>query len=326
MSWYAVRALDEALSETRSMLLPFDLGVWVRLAFISLFAGLSTPQVPSMNWSFGPTDFDGAGPGAFDPGAGGVMAGESALVAAVLLFVAAVVVVGVLFLLVGAVMEFVLVSVLRSRAVRILRPFRAQVWNGVRLFGFRVVVGVVGLVAFATVAVPAALAAVTATPLWLLALVVTIPLLVVVAVLAALALEFTTAFVVPLMDEHDDGVFAGWRRLWPTLRAEWKQFGVYVLVKVVLLVGAGFVTGLAVAIVAVPLVLLVGAVGYLGSLAVPNVAAPVVVALVAATVVALVALAAVSVPIMTFLRYHSLCTLASSPAEFDLRQVGTDAE
>ena len=319
MAWYAVRALDEALSETRSLLLPFDLGVWVRLAFIALFAGLSTPQTPTVNWNasaadFGAMDFWGVDPAALDPGTVTPRA-----TAAVLLLAAAVVVVGVLFALVGAVMEFVLVAVLRSRSVRIARPFREQFGNGVRLFGFRILVAIVGLVAFATVAVPVALAALTGNLFWLLALAVTVPLLVVVALLAALVMEFTTAFVVPLMDEHGDGVFAGWRRLWPTLRAEWRQFGVYVLVKIVLLVAAGLVTGLALAIVFVPLALLVGAAGFLGSLTVSNVAAPVVVALVAATVVGFLALAAVSVPVVTYLRYHSLSTLDASGAPFTLR-------
>jgi MFS family permease len=319
MSWYAVRALDEALSETHSLLLPFDFGVWVRLAFIALFAGLSTPQTPTVNWNVPTMDvgfgeFAGVDPGSIDPGAL-----SPRVTTALLLFAAAVVVAGVLFALAGAVMEFVLVRALRSRSVRIVRPFRNRFGSGLRLFAFRILVAIFGLVAFALVAVPVAFAALTGNPVWLLALVVTVPLLVVVGVLVAAVLEFTTAFVVPLMDEHRDGVFTGWRRLWPTLRTEWQQFGVYVLVKIVLLVGVGFVVGLALAVVFVPLAFLVGAAGFLGSMTVSNATAPAVLALIAATIVGIIALAAVSVPVVTYLRYHSLCTLAASGAEFELR-------
>jgi hypothetical protein len=86
----------------------------------------------------------------------------------------------------------------------------------------------------------------------LLALVVTVPLLLVVGASTALIAEFTTAFVVPLVAEHGGGILDGWRRFWPTLRADWREFGVYVLVKLVLLVGAGVVFSLVGAIVAIP--------------------------------------------------------------------------
>ncbi len=84
----------------------------------------------------------------------------------------------------------------------------------------------------------------------------------------------------------------------------------YVLVKAVLLVGAGVVFSLAGAVVAVPLGLAV-----FGAALAP-------VALAAVAVAALVGfllLAAVSVPVVTALRYHSLSMLAASDAEFTLR-------
>jgi hypothetical protein len=49
MSWYAVDALDEAFAETRDLLLPFELGTWLRLAVITAFAGLSAPQTPTFS-------------------------------------------------------------------------------------------------------------------------------------------------------------------------------------------------------------------------------------------------------------------------------------
>lgn len=310
MVWYAVRALDEALSQTRTLLLPFELGTWVRLAVITVFAGLSAPQTPTFSWEIPPqaaveTTSEFTGPGFVGPGFSGLE-----VPAIVLSFVLVAITVGVLFALVGAVMEFVLVDAARSRIVRIAAPFRRRLGAGLRLFGFRLVVVLTVLVAMLGVAVPVGLAVLTGAPVWLLALLVTFPLLVVAGLGAALLLEFTTAFVVPLMTEHGYGVTEGWRRLWPVVRADWEQFAVYVLVKAVLLVGGGFLLGLAGAIVAVP----AGLVVLSGGLT------PVALAAVAvAMLVAILVIAAVSVPLVTFFRYHSLCTLTASDAPFTLR-------
>lgn len=300
MSWYAVESLDEALAETQSLLVPVDVGVWVRLAVITLLAGLTPPQTPTVSVDVPPQTVVEYGEVFTRP----------RFVAAALSLLAVAVVLVLVFAVVGSVMEFVLVDAIRSRDVRILAPFRQRLGSGLRLFGFRILVSVVVLLAVAAVIAPVVLVAATETPLPLLALVVTIPLLLVVAPIAALVSEFTTAFVVPLMAEHGDGVLDGWRRLWPTLRAEWREFAVYVLVKIVLLLGAGVVFSLAGAIVAVPVGLAV-----FGAALTP-------VALVAVAVAALVGfvvLAAVSVPIVTALRYHSLSTLAASEAAFTLR-------
>lgn len=304
MPWYAVDALDDALDETKSLLLPFDLGTWVRLAIISIFAGMSSPQTPSFPWDVGPETTVRTGDQAIEHVTDPEFLAFVAVVAAVLLAAAAV------FAFVGSVMEFVLVDVVRSRDVRILAPFRRRLRPGLQLFLFRVVLVVVTLLAVGTVLAPVWLAAVQGTPVWLLLLVVTVPLTVVVGLLSAAVSEFTTAFVVPLMAEHGTGLLAAWREFWPTLRAEWTEFGVYVLVKVVLLVGAGFLLGIAAAIVAVPL----GLVAFAGALTPLGV-----VAIGLAALVGFVATAAVSVPVVTYLRYHSLRTLTASDAAFTIR-------
>lgn len=300
MVWYAVGALDDAVSETQSLLLPFDLGTWVRLAVITVFAGLSAPQTPTFSWEVPPQ-------AAVETTTELAPAELPAIVLGVVL---AVVTLALLFALVGAVMEFVLVDAVRSQSPRIVAPFRRRLGAGLRLFGFRVVVMLAVLVAALGVAVPVGLAFVTGSPVWLLLLLVTVPLLVAAGVLSAVVLEFTTAFVVPLMADDGVGVMAGWRRLWPVVRADWEQFAVYALVKVVLLVGAGFLLGLAGAIVAVPAGLVVLSGGLTG------------VALFAVAVtlvVAVVVIAAVTVPLVTFLRYHSLLTLDASEVQFTLR-------
>lgn len=301
MSWYAVDALDEAFAETRELLLPFDLGTWLRLAVITAFAGLSAPQTP-----------------AFSPEAPPEVVVEvtqeftlAEFVAAFAVIGGAVLVIGAVVAAIGAVMEFVLVDVTRSRNVRIAGPFRRWLGPGLRLLGFRMGVLLVGLLATALVLAPIAAALLLGQLIWLVVLVVTVPLGMLVGAAAALASEFTTAFVVPLMADDGVGVLGGWRRLWPEVRADWRQFGVYVLVKAVLLFGASLALGFAVAVVAVPF--------GLGSMFVGPVSPLGVVALVVSALVGLLAVAAVSVPTMTFLRYHSLGVLDRSTVEFSLR-------
>jgi hypothetical protein len=304
MPWYAVDALDDALDETESLLLPFDLGTWVRLAIISIFAGMSAPQTPTFSWDLGPGTTVRTGDQVIEH----VTSPEFV---ALLLGIAAVLLVAVaVFAFVGSVMEFVLVDVVRSRDVRVLAPFRERLRPGLQLFLFRTGLVVATLLAVGTILVPIWLAAVGGTPVWLLLLVVSVPLTLVVGVLSAVASEFTTAFVVPLMIETESGLLAAWRQFWPTLRAEWKEFGVYVLVKLVVLVGAGFLLGIAGAIVAVPLGVFVFA-GAFTPLAF--------VAVGVATLLGLVVTAAVSVPVVTYIRYHSLCTLDAAAVEFSLR-------
>ena len=300
MVWYAVRALDDALSETQSLLLPFDLGTWVRLAVITVFAGLSAPQTPTFSWEVPPQAAVETTTELVPP----------ELPTIVLGVVLAVVTIALLFALVGAVMEFVLVDAVRSQSPRIVAPFRRRLGAGLRLFGFRLVVMLAVFVAALGVVVPVGLTFAFDAPVWLLALLATVPVLVAAALVAAVVLEFTTAFAVPLMVDDGVGVMAAWRRLWPAVRADWEQFAVYALVKVVLLVGAGFLLGLAGAVVAIPagLVVLSGALTGLALVAVA-----------VALVVALVVVAVVSVPLVTFLRYHSLCTLDASEVPFTLR-------
>lgn len=298
MSWYAVDALDEALAETRALLLPFDLGTWVRLAVVTAFAGLSAPQTPAFPVEAPPeTVFE-------------VTSEVSEALAVATVVGVALVVVGTVAAAVGAVMEFVLVDAVQSRSVRVTGAFGRSLGAGLRLFAFRAAAVFVGLLAAALIVAPVAAALVLGQLVWLLALAVTLPLALVVGLGTVVATEFTTAFVVPLMADDDVGVVAGWRRLYPAVRADWQQFGVYVLVKAVLLFGSSLALGFAVAVVAVPF--------GVGTLFGGPVSAAGLTALVVAGAVGLLAVAAVSVPTMTFLRYHSLSVLDQSAVGFSL--------
>jgi hypothetical protein len=59
---------------------------------------------------------------------------------------------------------------------------------------------------------------------------------------------FTKDFVVPQMALEGIGAVEGWRRLWPLLQAEQGGYAVYMLMKIVLAIGAGIIIGIASAI------------------------------------------------------------------------------
>jgi hypothetical protein len=337
MTLYAVDDIGDAIEATKQFLLPVDRSRWLRLALVVLFVGggLGT-QFPA-NFGTGSADFGGgdapAAEGDFDPGTlpselpGGITAGEFWLLVGAL--VAVVILLSLLLGFIGAVMEFVFVESLRRDAVHIRRYFGRYWRSGLRLFGFRLGVTLLGLLVIALVGAAVALAAFGGIPTdpgaaqILGAVVVLLPVMLITFALVSLINGLTTAFVVPIMLAEDRSVIESWRRFWPTLRGQLKQYGAYVLMAFILTIAVGILTATAIGAGAIALAipfLIVGGIvfvvvgGHL-SLAVGVVLAALVV-LYVLLVVALLAL--IQVPLQTFLRLYSLLVLGDSNTEFDV--------
>lgn len=328
MPWYAVDALDDALDATKSLLLPVDARQWLRLALIVFFLGGTGgggPSATAGSSTGGPTV---TGPVPGTPG-GEVhlpFSPEEALsIGLAVVFVG--LTLGVLYALVGSVMEFVFVESLRRQRVRIRRYADQHLGRALRLFGFRIALGLLVVVPAGGI-VLGVLSAVSGEPrvsLGLLA--VFVPLLILLGMLVAAVDVFTTHFVVPVMIARNVGVLAGWRRFWPTLTREWKQYGVYALVRVGLAVVIGVlasvVGGIVAAVLFAPLVVagVVGAPALGGSEALfsnPLALALAIAALVGYLLTLGAALAVVFVPVQTYVRYHALVVLGDTNREFDL--------
>lgn len=160
MTLYALDDLDDALETTRAFLLPFDRGRWARLLLIVFFLGGVGGTNPFQFSGFGGSD-SGVEPGpdvgpadGVGPGSGGIEADSAreALTAlggpeiAVVVAIAGLLLAVTLgFALVGSVMEFVFVESLRRGTVTIRRYWRASWRQGLRLFGFRLVLGALTL-------------------------------------------------------------------------------------------------------------------------------------------------------------------------------------
>jgi len=317
MALHAIDDVSDAFRVTRRFLTPFDARRWLKLALVALFVGggVSSPTVQS-NVSSGSEQVPAEELPATIPGD---------VLGLVVAAVALAVVLALVFGIVGSIMEFVLVESLRSGEVTVRRYWRRRWRQGLRLFGFRVAIGlpVLGLflawlALFLGPLVFDAGGQVASVGVFLLGL----PVLVLVGVLYALVSGFTTVFVVPLMIQRDSGVLAGWRRLWPSVRSEWQQYLAYAVVSFLLTVGLGFVVSLAVGlgalVVAVPFAI-VGAVVYL-TLSASSTVGLVLLGLVAVLfALALVVLwALVQVPVVTYLRYYALLVLGDIEPAFDI--------
>jgi len=324
-SWYAFAALSAARNATEEFLRPVERGTWLRLAVITLFVGVGG-GVPT-----------GGNAGTSAPSSGGgEMSGFSSLstpeigptVALILGLLAIVLVLLLLWSLVGAVMEFVLVRALRDRSVSIRGPFTAEFRPGLRLFGFRIGVSLGGLL---LVALPILLVFAGGVSLSAAVFALVIPLLlvfVVVGLVSSVILGLTTDFVVPTMLTENRGVLDAWRRLWPTLRAEWKQVGLYLVAKFVLGIAVSLVVSIAILLVAIALaipIVIVGGALYLGIAAagVGHAGAIVAIPLGLLFVLTLIVVALLlQVPALVFVRYYSLSVLGMLFPELDL--VGVD--
>jgi hypothetical protein len=324
--WYAFAALSDARDATEDLLRPVDRGRWLRLALIALFVGVGggaptggNANVPSGGGGGGGTPPDFPAPSMPDPGS----------VAAILLgIVVLVVLLALVWSAVGAVMEFVLIAGLRDRDVSIRAPFREQFWPGMRLFGFRFLVGFGSLLVLGLPLIAVFGLGISVSPALLVLLVPLVILFGVVALVSSIVLGLTTDFVVPTMLTEERGVLDSWRRLWPTLRAEWKQTALYVVAKFVLGIAVSLAVSLVVLlaalIVAIPFALVGGALFFAASAAgVHTVGWVIVGILVALYVLVLIVVGLiVQVPALTFVRYYSLSVLGMLVPELDL--VGVD--
>ena len=337
MTLYAVENVGDAIEATKAFLFPFDRSRWLRLALIVLFVsgglGLQSPA----NFGTSSSDFADteAGPNGegFEPSEVPSDLPDPIPTDNVWLLIGAVIAIAILvsFVLgfVGSVMEFVFVESLSRDRVRIRRYFGRHWRAGLRLFGFRLGVSLLG---FAVVGVVGAAIAVAffggiptdPVPAQILgAILLLVPVMLVVFALVALVNGFTTAFVVPVMLSEDRTVLGGWRRFWPTLRSQLKQFGVYVVMAFVLTIAISLVAATAMGIGAVVLLIpfaLVGVIAFVAGGAHFSLAVGVVLAVLALLYVALLValLALVQVPLQTFLRLYTLLILGDTNEELDV--------
>jgi hypothetical protein len=336
MALHALDDIEDAIEATKSFLLPFSWRRWLRLAVVVLFMGGLSGSVPNNTGTVG--DFGGTGGGG---GTGGAPFGPSGMpelpggFAGMEPLVLAGIVIAVLgslwlvFGIVGAVMEFVFVESLRSDEVHVRRYARRHVGRGVRLFGFRVVLGVLALLVLGAAAALVAFGIVGGSlASWgpgqfVGAFLFLLPFLLVIFVLYALVNGFTTTMVVPTMLNTDRRVLAAWRRFWPTLRGNLKEYAMYSVMVVALHLATGIIVGIGTLIVLLVLAIPFGIAGFGTFLAAGgSLSLPVVIVLGVLGALFLLAFllltALVRVPIKAFFRFYALLVLGDTDRDLDL--------
>jgi len=335
MSLSALESVEDAFDATKRLLWPFARGTWLRLAAVMLFVGAAGGFNPTSALSFTPTPGGPSEPPAdggpqpepgIDPG---TLTPEltPTLIVFLVGFSLFLVALFVLWGIASGVMEFVLVESLGSEDVRLRSYFGENWWPGVRLFVFRTVVSLLllGGLAGALLLVGVLVGGWPVTQ-WsdgaILAVIFAgIPLGLGVFVALGLVLGITTTFVVPAMLAEDRGVISGWRRVLGTVRDNWQEYLVYLVVNWVLGIAIGFATGVLTLVVlivlgipalliTVPTVLAVGVTPIAGTV--------LLVTWLLAGVLFFVATLVITVPFKTFQRYYALLVLGDIDADLDV--------
>lgn len=324
MALHAAQNVGDAFTVAREFLTPIEFRRWLKLAVVAFFIG-GGMNLPS-------AQFNASG------GQDRIPAEEipSSLPTDVTTIIAAIVAVAVgiwvLFAVVGAIMEFVFVESLRSGTVSIRRYWSRRWRQGLRLFGFRIAIGLpvlaLGVGWLALFFVPLLMG--VADPIIPVgAFVLGIPVLFVVGLLYGLVSAFTTVFVVPIMIKNDCGVLAGWRPLWGSIKAEPKQYLAYAVIGFLLTIATGLLASVAVGLGAIVLLVPLGLLAVITHVTVSvssTVGIAVIVALAIVFVVSIVVLSAlVQVPVVAYLRYYALLVLGDIEADFDLISERRDA-
>ncbi|PCR89863.1 DUF7544 domain-containing protein [Natrinema ejinorense] len=313
----AIDDISDAIDVTRNRLTPVRRGTWLRLALVVFFVsslGFGAPGFPGGNTDTGP---DG-------PTVDGEQPTEEVLTEEVLFWVlvilAIVLVLWLVYEAIAAVMEFVFLESLRSSEVHVRRYFSANLGKGLWLFAFRLGLRlVVGLFVIA----PAALLFLSMDAgLGGATIVLLVPYLLYALALGlvyAIVMRFTTDFVTPVMLLEDRGVLDSWSRFWATIKANWAEYVVYLLLvwilQLVVGIAASFVIAFGGLILAIPfgivVFLLVVTLDTVGAILAILVA---IVGLLLFTVLVLL----LAVPITTYFRYYALLVLGDTEGDFDL--------
>lgn len=317
MALHAARNVGDAFTVTKEFLTPIDVRRWLKLAVVAFFigGGMSFPSVQS----------GGSGDAEQIP-SGEIPTSLPAEMVTIIVAVAAVAVfLGLVFAVVGAIMEFVFIESLRSGTVSIRRYWSRRWRQGLRLLGFRIAIGLpmlaIGLGWLALFFVPLLMdVADPIVPFGVFLL--GIPALFVFGLLYGLVSAFTTVFVVPIMIQRDCGVLAAWRPLWDSIKSEPKQYLAYAVIGFLLTIATGLlasiVIGLGALVFLIPLGIL-AAITYFAISFSSTVGIAILGGLAILFVLSLVLLSAlVQVPVVTYLRYYALLVLGDIESDFDL--------
>lgn len=306
----AIQRAGDAIDYTRVYLLGQTLRRYVILALIAIFlgpAGVSGPPGPVQLQRDVQHDLQEASP-ELDQLLGAIT------LEVVLVIVVTLGAIAGIYLLLSAFMEFAFVHSLVHDTVEVRAPAGRHWRQALALFAFRAVVW--GAVSVSAVVAGLAIfghfdSVGTDSPIIWTGLVFAL------GIVAYLSNRLTTDFVVPIMLLQQVGLFRGWARFVEVGRSEWRQYGAYVPIRVILEIAIGIVFAIVVAIYLVAIVVVIGLpLGFVFGVVLGLSGVLLVVGILA--IVAVVGMAGLIVPFHTYLRYYSLLVLSDTDPRLDL--------
>jgi hypothetical protein len=252
----AVDTISLAFEHTKRQLFqPFRFGQWTRLAIVGLLAGeLGSGGSFHLPSNFSSAQHGSQGPLSFPKIDPALLAG----------LIATIVVTGLIFMVVmtyiSSVMRFILFDGVLRKECHIRQGWNNRQGPGLNYFFWSLALGFGTFGAIIVLlGIPLAFAFSAG---WLthsrdhvlqlvLSSIVVFGLLLVLVVAVAIVHVLTKDFVVPQMALEGIGPIDGWKRLWPMLQVEKGEYGVYILMKIVLAMGAAIAVGIASVIVGV---------------------------------------------------------------------------
>ena len=315
---YAFREIDRAVAKTKSILIPVDAGIWLRLALIALFAGGAAGGVQFSTGTLSPEDLgDGTYLSTLIP------QNTEALLSLLLLTGGVLLCIGLIYLLLNGIFQFIFVTALESDNIRIRAYVRESTGPGIRYFAFLFLLSALflGICLILAYLIFAPLAGTTPTNAAFAGSVLTFALVMVAPLIPYLIiLMLTTDFVVPIMQTDGCGILAGWRQCLHLFGMEKTEALLYTVMKLVLSLCVSLILSVVLVIVGTGAgILLMGILVALGG---PQNLSLAILAMLFATFFAVVTFCGLiaSVPFVTFLRTYSLYVVGDFDPNYALLQ------
>ncbi|WFN34691.1 hypothetical protein L1S32_00790 [Methanogenium sp. S4BF] len=313
---YAFREIDRAVAMTKSILIPFDIGIWLRLALIALFAGGAAGGVQFSTGSISPEELgDGQYISSLFP------QNTDALLSLLLLIAGVLLCIGLVYLLLNGIFQFIFIKALGAGDIHIRTYFRESTRPGIHYFAFLFILsglffGICLVLAYLLFApLMGTLSADTAIAGRILIFIV---LMLILMIPYLIILMLTTDFVVPIMNVDRCGIIEGWRRCLHLFSAEKTEAALYTVMKLILsvcvsiilsvvMIGVGIGAG-------IPLMGILIAAGGPQNISLPAIALLFALYFAVVTFCGLMA----SVPFVTFLRTYSLYVVGDFDERYSL--------
>lgn len=248
----AVDTISLAFQHTKRQLFqPFRFWQWTRLAIVGLLAG----ELGSGGNIHIPSNFHPSQHGApQNPlGLGFPKIDPALLFGLIGTIVVTGLIIAIVMLYISSVMRFILFDSVLRKECHIRQGWVARQGPGLNYFFWQL--GLMFVTLGSTVILLGIPLAIAFSAGWLthsrdhvlplvLEGIVTVALLIVFIVALAVVHVLTKDFVVPQMALEGIGPIEGWRRLWPMLQTETGDYGIYIVMKIVLAIGAAIAVGI----------------------------------------------------------------------------------